>query len=88
LWLPLSRVYARAAGGGQRGLEVEVRDDLLLADVLGRLSGFDELVVRPPPREACCNLDSPWHFAAALRQLKAARVELPKSWAATMARGY
>lgn len=87
LWLPLSRIYSHASRNG-RGLDVEVRDDLMLADVLERLSGFDELIVRPPPREVCCNLDSPWHFAAALRRLKAARVELPERWKVALARGY
>jgi uncharacterized protein (TIGR02996 family) len=87
LWLPLSRIYAHAVDTG-RGLEVEVRDDLLLADVLGELTGFDELIVAPPPREACCNLDSPWHLAAAIRRLNAGRVQLPERWQVTLARGY
>ncbi len=89
VWLPMSRTYVRRLHRG-RAIEIEVRDDLMLAELLSALSDKDieEVVIRPPPREACCNLDNPRHLVAALRRLGAKRVVLPARWEATVARGY
>jgi uncharacterized protein (TIGR02996 family) len=89
IWLPLCRAYV-TRHDGTRQAEVEVRDDLFLSALLESVAGAEiaEVTVRPPPREACCKLDNPRHFVAALRALKAKRVVLPPSWDATIQRGY